>query len=156
MSTIVAKSGLKLKNSGGAVMSAGSDNGSSPLSARLVSKANDVGVFGSTPISTNDVVVGYSDFNINASLNTVQQPLRPELAQSIHKTESDRTYFYTTAFRNGYYNIFTGSFFIRPSVSLTSFSSDKAANPTRNVPGSLSFINGSKVPVDQNYEKKTG
>ena len=56
MSTYSAKSGLKVKQNGGAAMSAGRNDGTSAISAdRLYSKENDLGVFGSTVVSGRDV-----------------------------------------------------------------------------------------------------
>jgi hypothetical protein len=163
MSTYSAKSGLKVKQNGGAAMSAGRNDGTSAISAdRLYSKENDLGVFGSTVVSGRDVnsasvidtEVGQLN-DLNATLNTLYQTPKP-VERSIHKTESSRTLQYTTAFRNGYYNVFTGGFFVDPTSQVDSFGTDDAANPTRETPGELTYRTGAPLAKSSKYESKNG
>ena len=88
--------------------------------------------------------------------------LVPSQIRSVNKIQSVVTNKFTTAIRAGYFNIYNGKFvntntgapYSVPSVTDT-FATDNAANPTRNVPGSLVYTIGSREPVSSNYSKKT-
>lgn len=87
--------------------------------------------------------------------------------QGIHKTDSVRTRKLTTAIRENKWNQYSGEFDPGyPQVSLDVFYNieaddtttvpvDQAATPTREVPGELVFMQGSKNPVLHLYPKKT-
>ena len=78
-----------------------------------------------------------------------------------------RTYYYKTAVRNGNWNVFTGAFSsisnttvsgvwnISASVENTSTmrasGTDIAANPTQDIPGRLTYRDGSPNPVNSGY-----
>lgn len=161
MSTNKAIASASLKNNGGYSINAGSPV-NSPISASLQSKANDVGVFGSTPalsssVNNANLLDTTGDMNdITLTLNTLYQTPVPSLTKSIHKTESSTSLQYTTAFRNGYYNMYTGKFLIAPTVSSDSFGNDDAARPSRDVPGELVYRTGAKRPVEADYPSKNG
>jgi len=183
MSTRTAKTRANAGgNNGGAIMNGGNIAVNSAITAtnitadgdNLVSKTNNVGVFGSTPVVNSvknpaspvnkaNVFLDVAQLNdITETLNTLYQDPRPDLTKSIHKTETSRTLQYTTAFRNGYYNMFTGKFFVDPTVQVDTFAADHAASPTREVPGELAFMYGAKNPTntadgtDVDYGRKTG
>lgn len=67
-----------------------------------------------------------------------------------------------TAFRAGYFNLYTGKWSINPTVTYDNMHKavnsiahiDTEAHVTRSNPGSLTFLSGSKIPVNQNYESK--
>lgn len=80
---------------------------------------------------------------------------RPDLVQSIHKTQSFRTRRQSTAFVAGYFNLFTGKFTTPPTVAVDTFANDVAASPTRSEPGKLQYMTGGKVPTRDNYKSKT-
>lgn len=94
----------------------------------------------------------------------------PTLVQSVHKiqvqgmgySEGVRTLKQTTAIRDGYFNIYTGKFdpgYPASSVDTLSLAptyQDVAANPTRVVPGALTYKGGSPNPVNDDYKEKTG
>jgi len=78
-----------------------------------------------------------------------------------------RTYYYKTAVRNGNWNVFTGAFSsisnttvsgvwnISASVENTSTmrvsGTDVAANPTQDIPGRLTYRDGSPNPIQSGY-----
>jgi len=161
MSVNKAKTTESFRNNGGAAINVGTPN-NSPISSNLKSKANDVGVFGSAPAATFDVKENFfgvplgSLNDITTTLNTLYQTPVPSLTKSIHKTESSTSLQYTTAFRNGYYNMYTGKFLVAPTVSSDSFGNDDAARPSRDVPGELVYRTGAKRPVEADYPSKNG
>lgn len=85
--------------------------------------------------------------------------------RSIHRQEKVRTTRTTTAIRAGYWNIYTGRWTTSPTTAVDSFwdiandttsatSTDNAADPTRSVPGELTYKLGQKVPVSTTYSAK--
>jgi hypothetical protein len=74
---------------------------------------------------------------------------------TIHRIESIRTRRFTTAIRNGTYNVYTNTFSTPVSGSLDSFGTDDASRPTLAVPGELTYKTGAKIPVNDEYAKKT-
>lgn len=95
----------------------------------------------------------------------------PSLTQSIHYMkimgegyfDGVRTTKTTSAIRSGNWNIYNGQFAMGyPQHSDDYFfgadnsSGDKAAKPSRSVPGTLTFRYGSPTTVTQNYSEKTG
>lgn len=131
----------------------------------------DAGVFGSTVIDNNDAdkAVNAEPFAKNnqspiAKVLTLSPASEPSLVQSIHKiqvlgmgyAEGVRTRQQTTAIRQGYWNDYTGEFDPGyPVVVVDVFGTDNAANPTRSVPGRLSFA-GQSATTTTNYSEKTG
>jgi len=134
----------------------------------------DLGVFGSTVVTTNDVSL--ADFGLEfrydnnkpiaKRLATTQSVLAnnylisgaadPNNRRSIHKLEVLRTRLATTAIREGYWNDYTGEFDPGyPIVIVDSLGTDNAANPSRSVPGRLSYAGQSAV-TSTNYSEKTG
>jgi hypothetical protein len=95
---------------------------------------------------------------------------QPVLIQSIHKiqvegmgyAEGVRTTKFTQAIRDGYFNIYNGKYdagYPQSSVDVLSLApsyQDSAANPTRSIPGRLTYKGTSPNPVETNYQKKTG
>ena len=110
---------------------------------------------------------------INGSSNTVLQSGAsvPSLTQSIHYmriagmgyADGTRTTRTTSAIRSGYWNLYTGQFDNGYPVhgddlfsGSDNSSGDKAAKPTRSVPGSLTYKYASPVLETTNYKAKTG
>lgn len=95
---------------------------------------------------------------------------KPSLVRSIHKiqvldegyVEGVRTRKLTSAMRAGKWNMFTGEFdagYPQNSVDILSLYptyKDVAANPTRLVPGRLTYKTSSPDIVNSSYEEKTG
>lgn len=77
--------------------------------------------------------------------------------RSINKRESVITRQIATAIRNNQFNRFTGLWSITPTqVNESSMvTSDVAANPSRSVPGALTYKLGNPVAVTENYASKT-
>lgn len=88
----------------------------------------------------------------------------PEYIRSINGIESFDSTGTATSIRAGNFNIFTGKFVTGPTVSYDNM--HKAVTGTANIDnnvhvsrsdtGSLTFLNGSKNPVNQNYDSKRG
>lgn len=95
---------------------------------------------------------------------------QPQLTRSIHKIESVRTRKLTKAIRNNKWNEYSGKFDVGyPEVENDTFYNirdlgividgspiDDAADPTRSVPGELTYKSNSPLPVNDDYTKKTG
>jgi hypothetical protein len=157
-------------NAGGNGGSVARASDSSLLDGVSVSRY-DAGVFGSTVINNNDAdkAVDAQPFAKNnqspiAKVLTSSPASEPSLVQSIHKiqvlgmgyAEGVRTRLQTTAIREGYWNEYTGQFDPGyPVVTVDVFGTDSAANPTRSVPGRLSFA-GQSATTTTNYSEKTG
>lgn len=81
----------------------------------------------------------------------------PSLNRGIHKLEVLRTRKFTTAIRANKYNRYTGQFESGyPAVTVDTLATDKAATPTRSVPGTLVYKLGQPVPVEVDYKAITG
>lgn len=173
MATKKAITSNTIKNKGGAVLNGGTAYDAPPvLSARLKSAGSNVGVFGSTVVdgvNTEPALVS-GDFaklhrivarRVSTSLAGVENNVLlsgaavPGLVRSIHKLEVLRTQKYSTAFRAGQFNLYTGKYSPAPTVTTDSLATDNAASPTRSIPGQLVFKLGGKVPVTTNYKPKT-
>jgi hypothetical protein len=97
-----------------------------------------------------------------ANTTLLSGALVPSQILAVNKIQAVNTNKFTTAIRAGYFNIYNGKFvdtntgeaYTVPFATDT-FATDNAANPTRDVPGSLVYGIGSKVPVSANYSKKT-
>jgi hypothetical protein len=158
-------------NNGGSVVNAGDK--STVLSGNVTLGYYDTGVFGSTVAqgSYADValvggVFSYNNQNPVAKRTTdelstipndflISGALKPDLIRSINKLEVLRTRRLTTAIRDGEWNEYTGSFDTAPVVAVDVLPEDKAANPTRGVPGSLVYKSSSANPVVDTYKPKT-
>lgn len=170
-------------NNGGTAINAGT---STVLESRPLGSAN-LGVFGSKVVS--DAVVDYADpalssgtFAYNNSRpigikltdtlagsvsNTFLRSSASDLGsrRSIHRQEKVRTNRFTTAFRAGYFNLYTGQWSTTPTTAVDAFwdiandttsstSTDNAATPTRSVPGELTYKLGQQAPVSVSYSAK--
>lgn len=88
--------------------------------------------------------------------NVIKSPANDGVKRSINKVENNTSILFTTALRANKYNRVTGKWDSGyPAAQTISFSSDEAANPTLDVPGELTYRTGAKVPVNDNYKKKT-
>lgn len=135
---------------------------------------SEVGVFGSTVVygvgtekSLSAGVFAYDNESpvakkLTTSLSTVSNnyllsgAADPTERRSIHKLEVLRSRLTTTAIREGYWNEYTGQFDPGyPLVVTDSLGTDNAANPSRSVPGRLSFA-GQSSTTTTNYSEKTG
>lgn len=170
-------------NNGGTAINVGSS--STVLDNRALG-ANNQTVFGSTVVS--DAVVDYADLALASgtfSYNNTK-PIGPRLTttlagsvsntflqsgasdlgsrRSIHRQEKVRSNRFTTAFRNGNFNLYTGkysavttavdNFWDIANDTTSSTSTDEAATPTRSVPGELTYKLGQPAPVSVDYSSK--
>ena len=157
-------------NKGGAVV----NGGTTTILDSVDLGYSNVGVFGTAVVNGDDtdkaLSAGTFSYNNDSPIakrvtttlsgvtNTVLRSgaSQPGLIRSIHKLEVVRTRRLTTAIRAGYWNIYSGSFTTPPTVAVDSFPSDDAANPSRTVPGELTYKTGAPTPVNDNYKAKTG
>lgn len=162
-----------INNKGGAVLNGGTASEVRPvLGARPKSVNANVGVFGSTVVDgvNTEPALDGGDFaklhaivarRVSRSLAGVDNTVLlsgaavPGLVRGIHKLEVLRTQKYSTAFRAGQFNLYTGQYSPAPTVSTDTLATDNAANPTRSVPGQLVFKLGGPIPVTSNYKSKT-
>jgi hypothetical protein len=61
----------------------------------------------------------------------------------------------TTAFRAGYFNLYTGKYSPTPTVYVDSVGTDEAATVSRSSPGTLAYKGGALNPVQKAYPAKT-
>jgi len=134
---------------------------------------SDVGVFGSS-VSDNNIadkalssgVFAYNNQSpvakrLTKKLSTVSNNYLvsgaavPSNVRSIHKLEVLRTRKTATAIRAGNWNMYTGQFTVQPDNIIDTLATDDAANPTREVPGELTYKTGAPEPVQDNYKEKT-
>ena len=159
------------KNNGGSVINGGV--GSTVLSSTLKSSRVNFGVFGSTVINGVNTAASLTSgrfAKVNKIVATrVSTTLAgtvtnnvllggasiPGLVRSIHKLETLRTQRFSTSFRAGAFNLYTGKYSPAPTVAVDSLATDAAATPTRSVPGLLVYKLGGVVPVSSNYKAKT-
>lgn len=156
---------------GGSVAKASS---TSLLDGVSVSRYNDV-VFGSVVVDNDDAnkalstgTFAYDNESpiakrVTTSLCGVNNSVlesgaaQPSLIQSIHKIQSVTTRKLTKAIRQNKFNEYNGEFDSGyPQVSVDTFLTDNAANPSRAVPGELTYKSGSPNPVNDDYKEKTG
>lgn len=134
----------------------------------------DVGVFGSTVIDGTDTDKAISGGTIahnhikpitkrvtdelggvsNSALSTTANV--PSQLRSINKRESYKSSGYATAFRAGYFNLYTGTWSTNPTPVTENPGTDLAATVTRSAPGKLRFKTGAPVAVSKNYPAKNG
>lgn len=157
------------KNNSGSVI-----NGGSTVVLKAVKLGyDDVGVFGTKVVEGKETAKALSagTFSyankkpiakkVSTSLSGVNNDVlksgaaRPELVNSIHKIQAFRTRRQSVAFVSGNWNMFTGKFATDPVVAVDTLQQDVAANPTRDVPGSLQYMSGGKTPKQDTYKKKT-
>lgn len=161
--------GVSTVNNGGTMVSHGSSNvldslspvqtkvdvfGSTPVDGDDTNKAISAGVFAHdhvAPITkrvTNELA-GVSSTVLN---NTGGQP---DLVRSIHKLETLTTTKFTTAIRENRFNLYTGVWESGYPVTVTdTLATDNAANPSRETPGSVTFLYGSPNASTVNYSSK--
>lgn len=157
-------------NNGGTMVAHGT---SAHLNVKSPAQAK-VGVFGSTVVDGTDVdpaVAGQSVAHNhtapimkgltveiagtgNAALATVGG--NPANIRSIHKLETLRTTKTTTGMRDGKFNMVTGVWESGYPVTVvdSGLASDDAANPSRAVPGELSFLYGAPTASGAKYSPK--
>ena len=143
----------------------------------------DAGVFGSTVLDNNvaDKALSSGTFaynnqrpiakrltaTISGVANTFLQSgaAVPSLVQSIHYAkvcgmgcvDGVRTRQLTSAIRQNKFNRYAGEFDAGyPVVTVDTFGSDDAAQPTRAIPGELTYKSSSLNPVNDVYKGKTG
>jgi hypothetical protein len=139
---------------------------------------SDVGVFGSSVTDNNsaDKALSAGTFSYNNQKpvakrvttklsgvnNTYLQSgaAKPGNIRSIHKLEVLRTRKITTAIRAGDWNIYRGVWTNEPTNVVDTLDTDNAANPTREVPGRLTYIGDNAVdtvlvPKNDVYKEKT-
>lgn len=174
MSTQKAISANKTNNNGGSVVNAGTDYDISPvLTSRVQSSRVDNGVFASTVVlgsnteeavlladfaKLHEIVARRSSRTLAGSIDTnvlLSGASVPTLTRSIHKLESLITYKQSTSFRAGHFSLYTGRYVPTPAVTTDVLAVDRAASPSRSVPGTLVFKAGAKNPVRTNYSAKT-
>lgn len=158
-------------NNGGTIKANGTMSGTFEASSVV---QEQTGVFASTVVDNNDadkaLSAGTFAYNNNSpvakkvttSLSGVSNTYlrsgagNPGGLRSIHKIESIKTRKLTTAIRTNKFNEYSGEFESGyPQSSTDSFGTDDAANPTKSVPGELTYKIGKKVPVQADYEAKT-
>ena len=160
-------------NNGGAVVHAGSHT-TGPLTAAVAQNVtNDLGGIHGSTVVDKDVADDVRKANVATTLaantpyagdyyGTSSNPSPP--TRSINKTTTTRTRKELTSFRAGNFNMFTGDFTSPPAVALDTYNVavsgdtplDQAANPTRAIPGELTFRDGSPNPTSVDYEAKNG
>lgn len=136
--------------------------------------SNDVTSAGGTLAYNNQAPIAKRlTTKINGVTNTflLSGALVPSLIQSIHNLkilgmgymDGTRTTKTTSAIRGGQFNIYNGQFdngYPQHSddyfLGVDNSSGDKAAKPSRAVPGTLTFKYGSPIIMTQNYSEKTG
>lgn len=170
-------------NNGGTAVNVGS--ASSVLSNQALGRTNTT-VFASTVIS--DAVKDYADpalssgtfaYNNTSPISTkVTTTLAGSVSntflrsgasdlssrRSIHRQEKVRTNRFSTAFRAGNFNLYTGAyssvttavdaFWDIANDTTSSTSTDNAATPTRSTPGELTYKLGQQTPVSTTYSAK--
>jgi len=160
--------GGSTKNSGGVAVNAG-------LSTTLVNEpvsSPDVGVFASVVVDGTDTdasllagVFAYSNQKpvakrVTSSLATISNKVLrsgaavPSLQTDINKLESIITNKFSTSFRAGNFNLYTGKY-SSVTTATDSFGNDTEARVTRSAPGRLAYLIG-KSPVTVGYKSKTG
>ena len=171
-------------NNGGTAVNVGSS--SSVLSNQSLGRTNTA-VFASTVVS--NATKDYADPALSSGTFAYNNasPIAPRLTttlagsvsntflrsggsdlssrRSIHRQEKVRTTRFTTAFRAGQFNLYTGQYSPAPTNAVDAFwdvandttsstSTDNAATPTRGTPGELTYKLGKKVPVSTVYSAK--
>jgi len=168
---------ISTKNNGGTAIKAGSA-ATVVENLSVGTSSTPVGVFVSVVVPASTTTNDYADKGLSAgvfsynnnrpvakrlttALSTVSNTFlrsgaaKPDLVRGIHKLETLRSYRLTTAYRAGYFNIFTGAFSTPVTVAVDTLATDNAANPTRSSPGQLTYKTGKYVPVNDDYKAKT-
>lgn len=78
----------------------------------------------------------------------------PSTARSINTRVRYVSTGYATAFRAGYFNLYTGRWTTNPTAVNETPGTDNAAAVTRSVPGTLRYMTSAKNPVVSNYSPK--
>lgn len=161
-------SGSSTKNNNGTAKNVGSS--ATVLDNSALGRV-DVGVFGSTVIDGTDTNKALSGGTIahnhvkpitarvTTELGGVNTDVLkttanvPSQLRSINKRESYKSSGYATAFRAGYFNLYTGKFSPAPTPVTENPGTDNAASVTRAVPGTLRYRLG-KGSVSVNYSSK--
>lgn len=127
-------------------------NNQSPIAKRVTKKINT---------ANNSVLLsGASQPSLTQSVrySKIEHPIN--IGEYLDGVKTLKT---TTAIRGGVFNLYTGKFSTGyPESSndyflgIDTISGDKAAKPTRDVPGRLTYKGGAPNVVTTNYKKKTG
>lgn len=160
------------KNKGGSAVNVAS---SSVLGSSIDLGTEDVGVFGSVVVDgpdTNKAVVASNFANVTqmpigkrltSELGGLSNSVllsgaaQPSLIKSVNYIESILTPLQSTAYRGGYWNIYTGYYETGyPEISDDNFGSDTEARVSRSSPGSFVYKRNKNVPVIASYRPKTG
>jgi hypothetical protein len=169
MATTKSISGNATKNNGGYAVQIGTSTVLNSLGLGLDNPAT-----GSVVIDGDD-----TDKSVDSEVfaKNTQRPLGQRLSDSpslvggssypryfrqINSIESFDSPGTATAFRAGYFNLYTGKWSTNPTVTYDNMHKavvgtsniDNAAHVTRSNTGSLTYLSGSKIPVNQNYESK--
>lgn len=169
MATTKAISANTTKNDGGSAVQVGTSEILSNLSLGLTNPA------------TGSVVIDGTDTDKSVDSETfaknTQRPLGQRLSSPLISASNYPTYIRAvngietfdspgtaTAIRAGYWNIYTGQWSTDPTVSYNNMHKavtgtaniDNNVHVSRSYTGSLTFLNGSKNPVNQNYDSKKG
>lgn len=179
MSTQKAVSAKPVVNNGGSVINGGTDfEYHAVLTSRRNTANTNLGVFGSTVLQGTDVTTSTSSAYFAEVGDVVAERVRnnninnvllsgaadPVGRRSIHRLEAVRTTLWSTAYRADKFSWYNGKFVAGyPQVSVDDAMvvsggvyQDKAADPTRAVPGRLVFRTGAKVPTASSYSAKKG
>lgn len=177
MSTHKSISDNAVINNGGSVLNGGTNYEFKPvITNRRKSSGINVGVFGSTVVaevatSTSSpyfakvreiLAFRVPSYNVNNVL--LSGAADPTNRKSINRMQAVRTTLWSTAYRADKFSLYSGKFEAGfPLVSNDDTMvvnggvyQDKAANPTRTVPGRLSYRTGAKNPVVVDYKRKNG
>lgn len=129
--------------------------GSTVLDNNVADKALDAGVFA----YNNNVPVAKrltSELSSVSNDYLVSGASVPSGVQSIHALESLNTTRTATGIRENKYNRFDNVWESGyPVTAVDSFGADSAANPTRDIPGSLTYLNGKDINIED-YSAKNG
>jgi len=166
-----AVTGTSTSNNRGTAKNVGT--ASSVLENSVLGTVN-VGVFGSTVINDayadaalsggvfaynqrKPVAVRYSTTLATVSNRVLLSGANvPANLRAINKREGYRSSGYATAFRAGYFNLYTGRWTVNPTATTETPGTDNAASVTRSAPGTLRFKTGAPVAVSKNYPAKNG
>lgn len=169
MATTKSISANVTKNDGGSAVQVGTSEVLSSLSLGLTNPAT-----GSVVVDGTD-----TDKSVDSAVfaKNTQRPLGQRLTSPLVSASNYPTYIRSvngiesfdspgtaTAIRAGYWNIYSGQWSTDPTVSYDDM--HKAVSGTTNIDnnvyvsrsntGSLTFLNGSKNPVNQSYDSKRG
>jgi hypothetical protein len=170
---------MATQQQGRSSVTAASTNNNSGAALKIKSTSLLSSVLAGLNVSTGSVVVDGTDTDkavdgatfANNNEKPIAQRLTssilggsndPSLLKSINSIEAFDTRKIATAIRAGYWNIYTGQFTTDPTVSYDTMHKsvvgtddvDKAAHVGRSYTGTLTYLAGSKNPVNKVYDSK--